>query len=249
MIPLSDDQLRAFAERGYVVIGSVIQRELISAAMLHIDGLIEQEPPPPDRRGFHFYWQNALTPSDPLRSLLTDSPAWGIAEALINPLELTLPQQAQVSLNIPPWRHRPGGPHLDGLTPPEPSGRPGTFTMLAGVFLTDQRSPDMGNLWVWPGSHRITAAYLRRHGPDALLEIAHPQFALAQPEQIVGNAGDLLLAHYLLGHNMGGNLSTSVRRVVYFRLQSQGHAARWQQCVQDPLFEFAPVRAAIGRIP
>jgi Phytanoyl-CoA dioxygenase (PhyH) len=254
MIPLSDDQLRAFAERGYVVIGNVIQRELISAAMLHIDGLIEQEPPPPDRRGYHFYWQNALTPSDPLRSLLTDSPAWGIAEALIKPLELALPQQAQVSLNIPPWRHRPGGPHLDGLTIKEPSGRPGTFTLLAGLFLTSQQSSDMGNLWVWPGSHQVIAAHLRHHGPDALLgmehpTLSHPSLALSQPEQVVGAAGDLLLAHYLLGHNMGGNLSALVRRVVYFRLQSQGHASRWRECVQNPLLEFAPVQAVVGSTP
>lgn len=66
MLPLSDDQLRAFAERGYVVIGNVIPQALICAAMRYVDGLIEQEPPPPDRRGFHFFWRNALTPSDPL---------------------------------------------------------------------------------------------------------------------------------------------------------------------------------------
>jgi hypothetical protein len=72
--------------------------------------------------------------------------------------------------------------------------------------------------------------------------------ALAQPEQIVGAAGDVLLAHYLLGHNMGGNLSSSVRRVVYFRLQSHAHASRWKQCVQEPLLEFGPVRAAMGRM-
>jgi hypothetical protein len=249
MLPLSDDQLRAFAERGYIVIGNVIPQALLSAAMRYIDGLIEQEPPPLDRRGFHFYWRNALTPSDPLLCLVTDSPAWDIAEALIEPLELVVPQQAQVSLNIPPRDHRPGGPHLDGLTPPEPSGRPGTFTFLAGIFLTDQRSRDMGNLWVWPGSHKVIAAHLRDRGPDALLEMAHPTLPLAQPEQILGAAGDLLLAHYLLGHNMGGNLSASVRRVVYFRLQSQNHASRWRQYVQDPLLEFAPVRSAIRRMP
>jgi hypothetical protein len=248
MVPLSDDQLRAFAERGYVVIGNVIPHELMRAATQYIDGLIKQEPPPPDRSGFHFYWRNALTPSDPLRCLLTDSPAWDVAEALIKPLELAVPQQAQVSLNIPPWDHRPGGPHLDGLTPTEPSGRPGTFTMLAGIFLTDQLSHDMGNLWVWPGSHEVIATHLRHHGPDTLLGMAHPSLALGQPEQVVGAAGDLLLAHYLLGHNMGGNLSASVRRVVYFRLQSQGHASHWRQCVQDPLLEFAPVRAAVGRM-
>jgi Phytanoyl-CoA dioxygenase (PhyH) len=249
MVSLNDDQLRAFAERGYVVIGNVVPHALLSGAMRDIDGLIEASPPPPDRRGFHFYWRNSLTPSDPLLSLVTVSPAWDLAEAIIRPLRLAVPGQAQVSLNIPPWPHRPGGPHLDGLTPPEPGGRPGTFTMLAGIFLTDQRSGDMGNLWVWPGSHEVIAAHLRRHGPDTLLGMAHPEMALGQPEQIVGAAGDLLLAHYLLGHNMGGNLSGSVRRVVYFRLQSQDHASRWQQCVQDPLLEFAPVRAAVGRMP
>jgi Phytanoyl-CoA dioxygenase (PhyH) len=248
MIPLTDDQLRAFAERGYVVIGNVIPRHLMSSAMLYIDGLIEDRPPPADHRGFHFYWQDDLPPSDPLLSLLTDSPAWDIAEALIKPLGLTVPPQAQVSLNIPPWNHRPGGPHLDGLSITEPSGRPGTFTLLAGLFLTDQQSCDMGNLWVWPGSHKVIAAHLRRHGPDALLGMAHPTLAhptlpLGQAEQVVGGAGDLLLAHYLLGHNMGGNLSTSVRRMVYFRLKSENHASRWKEYVQEPLLEFAPVRA------
>lgn len=94
----------------------------------------------------------------------------------------------------------------------------------------------------------MIAAHLRDHGPDALLGMAHPTLPLGQPEQIVGAVGDLLLAHYLLGHNMGGNLSASVRRVVYFRLQSQGHASRWRQCAQDPLLEFAPVRSAVGRM-
>jgi hypothetical protein len=249
MVSLNDDQLRAFAERGYVVVGNVIPRDLISPAMQYIDGLIECDPPPSERHGFHFYWRNALVPPDPLLSLVTQSPVWDIAEALVKPLRLAVPQQAQVSLNIPPWPHRPGGPHLDGLTPPEPSGRPGTFTMLAGILLTDQQSSDMGNLWVWPGSHEVIAAHLRRHGPDALLAMAHPTLALGKPEQIVGAAGDLLLAHYLLGHNMGGNLSKSVRRVVYFRLQSQGHASRWRQCVQEPLLEFAPVRAAVEPVP
>lgn len=247
MISLSDDQLRAFDERGYVVIHNVVPPERMRPAMQCIDELIKLEPPPPDRRGFHFYWRNDLTPSDPLLSLMIDSPAWTIAEALIKPLALAVPEQAQVSLNIPPWRHRPGGPHLDGLTQTEPSGRPGTFTMLAGIMLSDQRSEDMGNLWVWPGSHKVIAAHLRQHGPDALLGMAHPSLPLGQPEQIVGSAGDLLIAHYLLGHNMGGNISTAVRRVVYFRLRSEDHAMHWKQYVQYPVLEFTAVRESIGR--
>ena len=92
------------------------------------------------------------------------------------------------------------------------------FTLLAGIFLTDQTAEWMGNLWVWPGSHRAAAAYYREHGPDFLLRSApYPRVELSEPRQVVGRAGDLLLAHYLLGHNIGGNVSASRREVVYTR--------------------------------
>jgi ectoine hydroxylase-related dioxygenase (phytanoyl-CoA dioxygenase family) len=106
---------------------------------------------------------------------------------------------------------------------------------------------DMGNLWVWPGSHNVAAAYLRLHGANALFDIEHPTYPMAAPEQILGKAGDVFLEHYLLGHNMGGNTSALVRRVAYFRLHTEGHRTRWRECVQDPLFEFEPVRAAMAR--
>jgi Phytanoyl-CoA dioxygenase (PhyH) len=186
---------------------NVVSADLLDAAMREIDGIIARQPPAEGHRGFHFYWQNDLTALNPLLSLLVGSGAAQLAASLIAPLTLLSPSQAQVSLNIPPWNHHPGGPHLDGLTPPEPGGRPGTFKLLAGIFLTDQTRPDMGNLWVWPGSHRVAAAYLREHGPDALFRIAHPAYPMAAPQQVVGRAGDLSLAHYLLAHNMGGNLA------------------------------------------
>jgi len=245
MIGLQRQQLRDLGTRGYVVVPNVVPADLVAAAMERIDGLVADEPPPADRRGFHFYWCDEPEPDDPLLTALTRSPAFDIAQSLIAPRVLAVPRQVQVSLNLPPWRHRPGGPHLDGISVREPDGRPGTFTMLAGILLTDQSLPDMGNLWAWPGSHELFAAHLRRAGPQALVEMEHPQMKLAPPEQITGKAGDLLLAHYLLGHNMGGNLSETVRRVVYYRLKSETHAAEWQACVQDPLREFAPVRQAL----
>jgi hypothetical protein len=92
----------------------------------------------------------------------------------------------------------------------------------------------------------VAAAYLREHGPDVLLEIAHPTYPMAAPQQVVGRAGDLYLAHYLLGHNMGGNLSSAVRRVVYFRLRSNTHIDRWREYVRNELLEFAPVPEALS---
>jgi hypothetical protein len=78
------------------------------------------------------------------------------------------PDFAQVATTIPPWPHRPGGPHVDGLTQGELDGRPGTFSMLAGVWLTDHSAPGSGNLWVWPGTHLRFGDYLAEHGADAL---------------------------------------------------------------------------------
>jgi ectoine hydroxylase-related dioxygenase (phytanoyl-CoA dioxygenase family) len=144
-------------------------------------------------------------------------------------------------LNVPPFDHLPGGPHVDGLAPPEDDGRPGTFTLLAGVFLTDQTTEQMGNLWVWPGSHRAAARYFREHGADALIEsVPYPPVELSAPRQVTGRAGDLLLAHYLLGHNTGGNTSGVTREVVYFRLRREGHKGRWRESVRDASLEFDP---------
>ena len=92
MVSLIDDELRVFAERGYVVIHNVVPHEHVRAAMQCIDDLIDVEPAPPDRRGFHFYWRSGLAPSDPLRSLLIETPAWSIAEAL-EPLQLVEPDR------------------------------------------------------------------------------------------------------------------------------------------------------------
>jgi Phytanoyl-CoA dioxygenase (PhyH) len=249
MSPLSDDQLRSFAERGFVVIPNVVPPPLVEAAMQRIDRLVEQNPPPADRRGFHFYWEQNPVDTDPLAALLQESRAREMVECLIAPLALARMEQLQVSLNIPVWKHRPGGPHIDGLRATEPSGRPGTFTLLAGILLTDQTASDMGNLWVWPGSHNVAASYLRQHRPDALFDIEHPTYPMAPPEQVLGRAGDLFLGHYLLGHNMGGNTSEVVRRVVYFRLQAEGHRTRWRDCVRDPMLEFAPARLVLDRAP
>jgi ectoine hydroxylase-related dioxygenase (phytanoyl-CoA dioxygenase family) len=142
-----------------------------------------------------------------------------VAQQLVHPGRLAVPRQAQVALNIPPRDHQPGRGHIDGVTTTERDGRPATFTMLAGLLLTDQTTENAGNLWVWPGTHRAQEAYFRGRGPDALLASrAYPDIAHPEPAQVCGRAGDLLLAHYMLSHNIGGNTSPNVRRVVYYRL-------------------------------
>lgn len=240
---LSAEQARAFLAHGSVVVPQLVGPDLRGAALAEINRLVADTPPEAGKVGPHFYFLPPPAPGSPFDALLNASGLAALVERLIAPHELETPDHVQVSLILPGWDHRPGGPHLDGLSPLEPHDRPGTFTLLAGIMLTDQPAPGHGNLWVWPGSHEVAADYLRRHGPDALRAQAHPTWPMAPPEPVLGRAGDVLLAQYLLGHNMGGNTSPETRRTVYFRLQATGHRQRWREAVQDPWLELAPVRA------
>lgn len=237
---------RQFAERGYVLVPQAASSTLIEGALRDVDDLIARKPPPADVRGPHFYWPK-IAPQEGLHRILVESPTFALAQSLVGPWPLEVPDWTQVALNIPPFDHRPSRHHLDGAAPPEPDGRPGTFTLLVGIFLTDQPERDMGNLWVWPGTHRTHEAYFREHGTDVLVESrGYTPIDLPESEQIVGQAGDVLLAHYMLAHNIGGNTSPTTRRVVYFRLSCEGHRDRWRDMLVDALLEFEPVRRVMS---
>lgn len=237
--------MREFAGSGFVVMPQAVPAAQVATAHQAIDALLAARPPKPGHVGNLAFFERAEDQPE-LMSLMYSGSILAAAEQLTGAGTLQVRPQPQVALNYPPFPHRPGGHHLDGAQA-EPDGRPGTFTMLVGVLLTDQPRDDMGNLWVWPGSHLSHQDYFRRHGPDALLAGgASPPIALGEPEQVHGEAGDVLLAHYLLGHNIGGNTSDFVRRVVYFRLKHREHDQRWRTFLQDAWADYPPIRALDG---
>jgi hypothetical protein len=247
MLELSESELREFGIRGYVILRDVISPETLAAASTAIDRLIDEQPPPGGHVGHHFYWPSSLD-AGPLTGLFYETPLRSLAQSLIYPGEIEIAfNQVQVALNIPPFSHRPGAHHLDGYL--EGQQDPATFTMLAGVLMTEQKVENAGNLWVWPGTHRTHAAFFRERGPEALVELkGYPEIEMPEPSQVLGGPGDVILAHYMLGHNIGGNYeSEKVRRAVYFRLRRVGHEHRWRECLCDELLEFDRVRAVLKR--
>jgi Phytanoyl-CoA dioxygenase (PhyH) len=246
---LSEGQLREFGRSGYLVVPGVVAERLLAAADAEIDALVAESPPPAGA-GFHSY---ARPPGQmpACAAALRDSPALGLAGSLVAPRPLNHDLHGfQVALNIPPHPRRPGGPHLDGHRPGY--ARPDSFTVLAGIYLADESAPDSGNLWVWPGSHLVHERLFRATGPAALLPTgghthqlpAPPRYA--EPVQVLGRRGDLLLAHFLLGHNTGGNTTSRTRRIVYYRLSCPGHASRWADTFTAAFTEYEPVRRALG---
>jgi hypothetical protein len=59
----------------------------------------------------------------------------------------------------------------------------------------------------------------------------------------------VVVAHFLLGHNKGGNTSDHVRRTIYYRLAVPGHAGRWEQTFLDAWTEYPAVRRVLAAAP
>lgn len=247
---LTEEQLREFGDRGYLVLPGVVPERLLAPADAEVDALVAESPPPADAVSNHSYFQppGRLPASD---AVLRHSPAIQLARALVTPRTLDHGlDHIQIALNIPPSAGRPGAPHLDGHRPEQ--ARPGSFTMLAGIYLVDESVPDSGNLWVWPGSHLVHERVFREQGPAALLATSGHACSLAAPPRyaepvpVLAKRGDLLLAHFLLGHNIGPNTSDRTRRIIYYRLSCPGHASRWADTFTSAFTEYEPVRRALG---
>jgi Phytanoyl-CoA dioxygenase (PhyH) len=243
---ISEEQLVEFGLRGYLLLRHVVPPDAVARANDEVDRIVAASPPPDGYVGHHFYWPTAGE-SPTLHELVHESGIAELGNGLVSPNRVGIAfGQTQIAMNIPVFSHRPGGPHLDGYAEDRPV--PATFSLLAAVLLTDQVRENCGNLWVWPGTHRVHAAYFRKHGARAFNEAkGYPPITWPEPVQILGEAGDVLLAHYLLGHNIGGNYeSAEIRRALYWRLRVEGHGDRWGDCLQDEFLEYPAVRGAIA---
>ncbi len=122
-------------------------------------------------------------------------------------------------------------PHLDGYAYARNGLRPGhvyNFTAIVGVFLGPTIRSYAGNLTVWPGSHRIYERHFRDRGPAALREGIPTPDGIGRPVQLLCDAGDIVMTHFLLGHAVSVNMSARDRYAVYFRLRLRGiQAQRW----------------------
>jgi hypothetical protein len=247
---LTIEQLRSFADDGFLVVPGLVDPDRVQAANAVIDDLIAADTASGVHSNGRSHW-NQTAPA--LVRPFLDPPVWTVAKQLtgaeLGPYVSGV-HDVQVAVTPPPYPHRPGAGHLDGFKAGEE--RPRSFTLLVGVILSDQTGDDMGNLHAWPGSHREAADYARRHGVDAFVsavmgnEAMPPVDFSAGSVQVHGAAGDVVFAHYLLAHNSGGNTSDVVRRTLYMRLRREGHDDRWRAFFTDPWADFDGVRPVAG---
>jgi hypothetical protein len=252
---LNDDDLRTFARDGWIVVPEVVPEPLLAAADLEIDGLVGDTAPHEGDGGpgvNAWFMPRARLPR--CEALLRDSPALALADELVAPGALDFAfDHVQVSTTRAPWPLVPGGPHIDGHAPRPDHEAPDSFTLLVGILLTDQTDDRSGNLWVWPGSHLEHERLFRERGTRVLLDayghstLLNPPFTLGPPKPVRGRRGDVVLSHFLLGHNKGAHDGPRDRRTVYYRLAVPGHPQRWDATFLDAWAEYPPVREVAAR--
>ena len=232
------ERKEALRERGFVVLPDILPHERRDAALRAINASLGRGLAPADIPRFRAQsFAPELQRSGVVLDLFRGTAAAGAAAALVGREGLEAVTTGQIALSFPAEQDPPGRPHphLDGMYTPDngvPAGSVLSFTMLAGMVLSDVETPSSGNLVVWPGSHRVLERYFRERGPKSLLS-GMPDVDLGRPEPVLARAGDVVLCHYQLAHAAGPNTSPHVRYAVYFRLKARGHDARRWECLTD----------------
>ncbi len=246
---LSDSQMKALHDDGYVVVPGVVPRTHINAALKAINRSIGAGMEPSKIDSFYkVSFCPELCTAPVITDLINDTPARDVIESAIGPGRVLWPKTGQLALRFPTFRDPVAPrPHLDGMSGPR-DGKPGSltsFTAVVGVQLSDLPATGMGNIAVWPGSHLRCARYFEERGPASLLE-GMPPIDLGQPIQLTAAAGDLFLMHYLLVHAITTNHSPHIRYTTYYRLKHVDHDAQQVDAILQPWLHWEPIRAAFA---
>jgi len=238
---LSPEQLRMILNDGYAVIPGAVPRPLIVEALREINhrlglGRTQAMDAYADARD---YWTDDVD-APAVMDLLYKSPLWDLVESPVGGAgRLQKPSTGQIALRFPAINNSHGGPasHIDGFYAPNAVKPISRFTMLVGVMLSDMPDKYMGNLAVYPGTHRQIAEYIKLHGTASLRAGLSREIDLPEAVQITGKAGDAVLLHYQLAHDKEQNLSHQIRYMAYWRLwhadadscQAEGLTDIWRE--------------------
>lgn len=250
---LSPSQVAEFKGKGYIVIRKAVSADMVRDALRLINhqlgqpGCWEADGNPLNAAQLSITLMSSSGRTTVGKDILYKSPVfWSAVNVLLGSGNVApFDGSPQVALRFPrpPSLHeadqRPGTRyHIDGMG----QSRLCPFTILCGVALSDQTSPDCGNLHVFPGSHinPELQAYYRNKIQDAdQNELDDNKPDLGDSAQVLLEKGDLVIAHQLLAHRIGLNISENIRYQLYYRLRHKDHASLKHRVPLEPWIEFA----------
>lgn len=240
MHTLTQQQRDAFYHDGITVLPGILSDDLVKAAKRKINIAMGDTKDPAQLLALQSAGRpDALTNCDEVQALFHASPLEETISSLMDDNGVQAPGHSQIALRFPTVGEKidlAPTMHLDGI-PPYPE-RLDSFAGLAIALLSDLPEPWMGNFTVAPGSHRQLEKVFQQRGLEIitqakaekraqvyqLLEYGDDIGPMAQPRQITGKAGDVILAHYQLGHAPALNLSCEIRYAVIYRLYPKLYA-------------------------
>lgn len=255
---LTRDQKQHLIDHGHLQVPQAIPRDLVDRARKAINAHIGEHGIPPEQLPI-FRAQSycpELKPSPEIQDLFHASAVHNMVESLLGEGNVRSVGSGQIALRFPNLKAQRGdkiGGHIDGIPTPTNGVKPGTlahFTMLCGVLLSDLPDEYSGNFTVFPGSHHRYAKWFEGHEP---IELAGgmPPVDMGTPKQITGKAGDVVFAHYLLGHGIAPNASPNIRYAVFFRVFNTRHT--WNvyrpEAVKDLWLDWDGLHEQLGRSP
>lgn len=244
---LTRQQKMEFIRNGYIKIPGVVSQQKINVALRTINHSvsrgIDPEMVPSFRAGSYC---PELRGKPAITDLLFETPLLKLAESLTQKDTLSLQGGGQIALRFPVME-KPGElhPHIDGMYSIQNRVRKGTiftFTMLAGVLLSDVPNRFWGNFTAWPGTHRSFGDFFREHDTDCLHRGMLPKVKMPEPVQVLAKAGDAILAHYLTAHTVVVNVSPYIRYAVFFRLSDRNHRFHRSRVFSDIWLEWPGVK-------
>lgn len=237
-------------EDGYLQLAGLVPQKQINVALRAINHSLGNGMKPQDVPKFRASsFCPDLLGKAPITDLLFKSGLWSIAESLAGKNRLRLSGGGQIALRFPTMEHPAGfAPHIDGLYREGnrvSKGKIASFTMLAGVFLSDVPNEYWGNFTVWPGTHRALEEYFQENGWETIRS-GLPKIKMPEPIQLTAKAGDAMLCHYQTIHTVVSNVSPYIRYAVFFRLGHMNHSSHQEKTFTDIWMEW-PGMADVAR--
>jgi len=239
---LSTIQAEQFRKDGYLQLSGLVPPSMVASALRTINHQLGEGIDPAKLLQFR---SQTYVPEITSSAAIADTyNCTGLHELFEELLGVSMEPQrgAQIALRFPslddsPTQH---SPHLDGTYSPTngvAEGKIESFTALCHVLLSDLPDPKCGNFTVWPGTHHRYAAHFCEHGYKSLVN-GTPTIDIPEPVQIIGRAGDVVIAHYLLGHGLGSHVGSHIRYGLFFRVKHPNHMDHQEQALTDPMFEW-----------
>jgi hypothetical protein len=204
---LEPQQIQSYTDEGFLLLSDAIDAETVERARQVLTRKLSNA----GKNPYHAFVMDRA-----VRACFTEKVREAAAELAGVAKRFRAPWRVYTITVLPtkgPWEWP--SPHIDHAR--EEDGHltfPPAFRIACLIFLSDVQ-PHSGATIVWPGSHRrlqgLARSNVERYKYMASVQRDISKADLGVPKEIIAEAGDVLLYHYLCAHSGSSNTSPAPR--------------------------------------